>query len=152
MIVGPAQAAVVDNEFYGASGSGAATVPFYAYASVNVAACVASGTTTTAASTTSTVAPSTTVPVLALVASGDAVCDVDSGRTTVTWTVRNEASLPMTIADLNGLLGASGRTVQPGASSSVDQVIDGPTAARCLQRVLRLHREHHRHRVVLRLA
>ena len=34
----------------------------------------------------------------------------------------------MTIADLNGRLGASGRTVQPGASSSVDEVIDGPAA------------------------
>ena len=62
VIVGPAQATVVENEFYGASGSGAATVPFYAYGSVSVAACVASGTTTTAASTTSTVAPSTTAP------------------------------------------------------------------------------------------
>ena len=35
----------------------------------------------------------------------------------------------MTIADLNGRLGASGRTVQPGASSSVDEVIDGPAQA-----------------------
>ena len=75
VIVGPAALVVVNNEFYGASGSGAATVPFYAYGSVSVAACVASGTTTTAASTTSTVPPSTTVPARALVASGEAVCD-----------------------------------------------------------------------------
>ena len=92
----------------GASGSGAATVPFYAYGSVSVAACVASGTTTTAASTTSTVAPSTTAPVLALVATGEAVCDVDSGRTTVTWTVSNNTSASIAGTDLNWRSGVGG--------------------------------------------
>ena len=47
-MVGPARATRIDNEFYGLTEVDGATLPFYAYAVVDVAACVASGPTTTA--------------------------------------------------------------------------------------------------------
>ena len=46
-LVGPAAATSVDNEFYGSTVVDGVTVPFYAYGAVSVAACVASGPTTT---------------------------------------------------------------------------------------------------------
>ena len=126
-IVGPAAAMVVSNEFYGAAGVGAATVPFYAYGSVNVAACVAVGTTTTGPATTSTVPPSTVPPPPGLVLAGEAVCA--GGVTSVTWTVSNNTSASIAGTDLNLAFGVSGVTVPAGDSQEAVEEIAGPAAA-----------------------
>ena len=118
---------VVSNEFYGAAGVGAATVPFYAYGSVNVAACVAVGTTTTGPATTSTVPPSTVPPPPGLVLAGEAVCA--GGVTSVTWTVSNNTSASIAGTDLNLAFGVSGVTVPAGDSQEAVEEIAGPAAA-----------------------
>ena len=120
-------AAVIDNEFYGSTGVGAETVPFYAYGAVNVAACVATGPTTTAAgSTTSTVPPSTSTPPEALVLSGVVVCDSSSGDSTVTWTMHNNTATAMRGTDLRYVFGVSGVDIPANDTVSVDEVITGP--------------------------
>ena len=62
-----------------------------------------------------------------VVLTGNAVCDVATGQTTVTWTVRNLAGVPLNITgDTRGVFSSTQLPANETASGS--EVIDGPAA------------------------
>ena len=127
-MVGPARATRIDNEFYGSTEVDGETLPFYAYAVVDVAACVASGPTTTAGATSSSVPPSTTPAPEALVLTGEVVCGA-SGDSTVTWTMHNNTGTAIRGTDLRLVFGVSGMDIPAQGAINADETITGPGEA-----------------------
>jgi hypothetical protein len=123
--VGPDLATTIENAFYGSTVVGSETVPFYAYGTVNAAACVTTGPTTTAGVMTSTVPPSTSPPIQTLVLTGEVVCTAD-GDSTVTWTMHNNTDTVLRGTDLRGVFAVAGVDIPANDTVSADETITGP--------------------------
>jgi hypothetical protein len=63
-----------------------------------------------------------------VVLTGSAVCDIPTGQTTVTWTVRNNADIDRTISGNARGLTFAPNPIPPNGTATATEVINGPTA------------------------
>ncbi len=93
-----------------------------ASATTTVASASTSAPTTTAAPTTAPAAPGSAV------ITGNAVCALDTGQTTVTWTVRNTGGSPVTITGDDRGVSFTPTQLPANTSANGSEVIEGPAA------------------------